>query len=288
MTISLGTWGHGGRSVTVHQTSVNVGPTTGPREFIEGSGRPATRTVDVKDFTAIQIDHAVQAEVTRADPFRVSLTADDNILEHIQAVRDGSTLRIGLAPGSYRFREKPRAAITLPILERIGVAGASRATIRGFESDRPFRATASGASALEGSIKAGDADFEISGASHLKLGGSARAARLEASGASTLELADFAVSGEKLSIEANGASTARLRGSARAAVLKAEGASQLKLAELALDAADVELSGASNASILVKDLLNYDVSSASHLEYRGEPTVKKSSKTGASSVSHRR
>jgi hypothetical protein len=80
----------------------------------------------------------------------------------------------------------------------------------------------------------------------------------------------------------------RLRGAAKAAVLKASGASQLKLADLALDAADVEVSGASNASIRVKDLLNYDVSSASHLEYRGEPAIKKAGKTGASSVSHRR
>jgi serine/threonine-protein kinase len=244
--------------------------------------------VDIKDFTAIQVDHAMQADVNRADSFRVSLTADDNILERVQAVRDGATLRIGLAPGSYRFRERPRAAITLPILERIGLSGASRATIRGFESDRPFRASTSGASTLEGSINAGDADLDLDGASTVKLGGSARAARLHAEGASTLELADFTVSGDKLTIEAEGASTVRLRGTARAAVLKAEGASQLKLTDLALDAADIELGGASHASIRVKDLLYYDVSSASHLEYRGEPTIKKASKTGASSVFHLR
>ncbi len=221
ITISLRSWGNGGHSVTVDRTSITIGQTTGSTGFIEGSGRPATRTVDVRDFTSIQVDHSIQAEVTRADSFHVTLTADDNILERIQAVRDGSTLRISMAPGSYRFRERPRAAITLPILEQIGLTGASRATIRGFESDRPFRATTSGASTLEGSIKAGDADFEISGASTVKLGGSARAARLEASGASTLELADFVVTGEKLSIDANGASTARLRGSAKAAVLRA-------------------------------------------------------------------
>ncbi len=71
-------------------------------------------------------------------------------------------------------------------------------------------------------------------------------------------------------------------------MLKASGASHLKLADLALDAADVELSGASHAAIRVKDLLNYDVSSASHLEYLGEPTIKRAEKSGASSVSHRR
>jgi serine/threonine-protein kinase len=244
--------------------------------------------VDVRDFTSIQIAHAVQADVTRADTFQLRLTADDNIVERVEVVRDGSTLRIRLAPGSYRFREKPRASITLPILEQVELAGASRATVQGFESDRPFRALMSGASALEGSIKAGDTDFDVSGASTVKLRTSARTARLHASGASTLELADLAVSGEILTIAVDGASMVRLGGSATAAVLKAEGASHLDLTGLALDAADVELSGASGATIRVKDLLNYNVSSASHLKYQGEPTIKKAEKTGASSVSHRR
>jgi eukaryotic-like serine/threonine-protein kinase len=281
ISINLGSWGNGNHNIS-------VGPTAHDTALIEGSGRPATRTVDVKDFTAIQIAATIQAEVTRADAFRVSLTADDNVVERIEAVRDGSTLRIRLAPGRYRLREKLRAAITLPALEGIEVTGASRATVQGFESDRPFRGRASGASTLEGSIKAGDADFEGSGASTIKLGGSARAARLDASGASTVNLADFAVGTEKLMIEASGASTVRLRGTAKAAVLRATGASQLRLADLALDAADIVLEGASNAAIRVKDLLKYDVTSASHLEYLGEPTIKQAKKTGASSVSHRR
>ena len=69
---------------------------------------------------------------------------------------------------------------------------------------------------------------------------------------------------------------------------EASGASRLRLADLALDAADIELDGASNAVIRVKDLLKYHVNSASHLEYLGEPTITAASKTGASSVSHRR
>jgi serine/threonine-protein kinase len=280
ISINLWSWGDGSHHI-------NVGPTTPATTTIEGSGRPATKTVDVKDFTSIRIAQSIQAEVTRADSFRVSLTADDNILERIQAVRDGSTLRIGLAPGRYRLREKPRASITLPVLEQVELSGASRATVQGFESDRPFRALTSGASRLEGSIKAGDVDLDASGASTVKLGGSSRSARLSASGASKLELADWQVVGDTLAIDVNGASSARLRGMAKAAVLKATGASHLRLSDLALDGADVELSGASSAVIRVKDLLRYDVSSASHLEYLGEPTIKAAKKTGASSVSHR-
>jgi serine/threonine-protein kinase len=260
----------------------------GTGSIIVGSGKPATKTVDVKDFTGIQIERMLAADVTRADSFKVSLTADDNVLDRIEVVRQGSTLRISLAPGGYLLREKPHVSITLPALEGIDIAGAARATIQGFESDRPFRARISGASTLEGSIRTGDVDLAASGASTLRLRGSAHAARLVASGASKLELAELPVSGEKLMIAASGASSARLRGSARAAVLQAEGASRLDLTDLALEGAEVVLAGASRATIQVKGLLNYDLSSASRLEYLGEPTIGKAKRAGASSVAQRR
>src|SRR5262249_23496083 len=156
-----------------------------------GSGKPATKTVDVRDFNAVRIERLLAAQVTRADSFKVSLTADDNVLDRIEVVREGSTLRISLAPGGYLLREKPRASITLPVLEGIDRAGAAQATIQGFESDRSFRARLSGASKLDGSIRAGDADLEVSGASTVALRGSARSTRLLASGASQLKLADW-------------------------------------------------------------------------------------------------
>jgi serine/threonine-protein kinase len=260
------------------------------RPTIVGSGKPATKRFDLADFTGVEIANTFRATITRADRFEVSVTADDNVLEHVRVDKDGSRLRVRLEGGrTYRLRpDTLKVSVALPVLEALHITGASRAKIEGFQSDRPFHLDTSGASTLEGSIKAGDADFEAGGASTVKLRGAARAVRLHASGASTLELADFPVSSEKLTIEADGASTVRLRGSAKAAVLEASGASHLDLAELALDAADVELSGASNAAIRVKDLLNYDVSGASHLEYRGEPTIKQAEKSGVSSVSHRR
>jgi serine/threonine-protein kinase len=260
------------------------------RPTIVGSGRTETKRFELADFIGIEVGNTFQATVTRADRFAVSVTADDNVLEHVLVDKDGKSLRVRLEGGrNYRLgRDTLKLAVTLPVLEAIEVSGSSRARVVGFDSDRPFRLRAIGVSSVAGSIKAGDADFALEGASTVKLQGSARVAKLNASGASTLELADFVVTGDKMTAEADGASTLRLGGSARAAVLKASGASHLELADLALDAADVELSGASDAAVRVKDLLNYDISSASHLEYLGEPTIQRAEKSGASSVSHRR
>jgi Putative auto-transporter adhesin, head GIN domain len=259
------------------------------RLTIVGSGEPVTKRFEFADFTGVEITNTFQATVTRAARFEISVTADDNVLPHVLVAKNGQRLRVGLEGGrTYRLRPNTlKVTVALPVLEAMQVSGASRATITGFESDHPFQVRTSGASKLEGSIHSGDADFDVSGASIVNLSGSARNARVHVSGASTLETTDFTVSGERLTIQADGASTTRLRGTAKAAVLHASGASQLRLTDLTLDAADVELSGASNAAIRVKDLLNYNISSASRLEYLGEPTIKNAKKSGASSVSHR-
>jgi serine/threonine-protein kinase len=257
---------------------------------IVGSGKPATKRWDLAGFTSVAIRNAFRATVSRSDRFEVTVTADDNVLEHVQVAKDGARLQVQLEPGrTYRLRpDSLKVAITLPILEAIDLAGATRGTIQGFESDRSFRARVSGASTLEGSIHAGDLQGDASGASTLSLHGSARSAKLSGTGASKLELADWQVKGETLLIDLSGASTARLRGSARAAVLRAQGASRFALGELTLEAADVTLSGASHATVHVIGLLNYDISSASHLDYLGEPTMGQAKKTGASSISRRR
>ncbi|HEX3448466.1 MAG TPA: DUF2807 domain-containing protein [Isosphaeraceae bacterium] len=276
--------GDGHEIITINLGGGRFG--SGP--LIVGSGQRVTKVVDTKDFTAIRIERLIAADVTRAESFNVTLTADDNILERLEAVRDGSTLWIRLAEGNYRLPERPRVSITLPILEEIDVAGAASAAVKGFDSDRPFRARASGASILEGSIRAGDVNFEVSGASTVKLSGSAHGARLLASGASKLELTDWQMNGERLTIEVSGASSTRVGGKARAAVLKATGASRLNLPDLSLEAADVVLTGASQANVRVQSLLNYELSSASRLEYFGEPTIDKAEQERSSSVVHRR
>jgi hypothetical protein len=257
---------------------------------IVGSGKPATKRWDLADFTAVAIGNSFRATVTRADRFEVTVTVDDNVLEHVQVAKEGPRLQVQLERG-WTYRLSPdtlKVAITLPLLESIDLSGATRGTLEGFASDRALRARVSGASTLEGSIRSGDVDIGVSGASTISLRGSARGARLSASGASQLKLTDWPVEGEKVMIDLSGASTARLRGSARAAVLHAQGASRLVLGDLALEAADVVLSGASSATLRVKGLLNYEVTAASHLDYLGEPTIGQAKKTGASSVSRRR
>jgi hypothetical protein len=89
---------------------------------------------------------------------------------------------------------------------------------------------------------------------------------------------------DKITLGADGASTIELKGTARVGTLTANGASSLKLKEFVLGSANARLSGASKAAVNIKDKLDYNVSGASNLTYRGSPTIGGKVKTGASRV----
>lgn len=90
----------------------------------------------------------------------------------------------------------------------------------------------------------------------------------------------------ELDADASGASTVKLKGTAKKAILKATGASTLSLGSFALDHADVALTGASGATVEVKEALDYRLNGASSLKYKGNPKVGQHVATGASSATH--
>ena len=107
----------------------------GAKDRIVGSGVPAVKTWDIADFKRIEIKSTFRAEITKGSTFKVTTTADDNVLPHIRVVKEGPTLKISLASGSYELKSRPKAEITLPALVGLDVSGASKATLKGFQSE---------------------------------------------------------------------------------------------------------------------------------------------------------
>jgi hypothetical protein len=212
---------------------------------ITGSGRVVTLEEDITEFDEVDVSHAFEVDITRAEGFSVVVRVDDNLREYLRVVKRGRTLVIGLEPGRPLNvgRATLEAEVTMPDLTGIGLSGASHVTITGFESARPLEVDASGASELRGDIDAGDARFHVSGASRVTLRGSAEDLTIDGSGASRIDLSDFDVGD-----------------------------------------ADVELSGASRAMITASGRLDVQASGASHVTYSGSPAMGDIDTSGASSV----
>jgi hypothetical protein len=165
-----------------------------------GSGILTTRDYSIKDFTAVDIGSAFQFELVRADDNGVRITADNNIIDRIEVVKEGNTLKINLKPFVSLGTATMKASISMPELDALSVSGACRGTISGFSSNQSFDMSVSGASRVAGGITAGNAKLVLSGASIVDMAGAAANLTASASGASQLNLAGLTVNNAHISL----------------------------------------------------------------------------------------
>ncbi len=212
---------------------------------ITGSGNVVSQEMNISGFDKVDISNAFEVDIEQSDTFSVIVSVDDNLVEHLNVVKSGNTLKIGFKPGTaHSVRNATlEATVTMPELIGVDLSGASEATITGFESSKSLNTDLSGASSLRGDIEAGDAMFDVSGASKVTLSGFAGDVNIDASGASSIDLSDFAVGD-----------------------------------------ATVEASGASRVTVNASGTLNADASGASKIYYQGSPAMGNLDMSGSSSI----
>lgn len=172
--------------------------------IITGSGKVVAQEEEISGFDKVEVSHAFMVDISQSETFSVIVRVDDNLLQYLEVVKQGSTLKIGLTTDRIVRDATLEAEVTLPELAALDLSGACQATITGFQSANPFDADVSGASDLRGNIEAGDARFDVSGASQVTLRGSAGDVTVDASGASSVDLADFPLA--NANVKAGGAS----------------------------------------------------------------------------------
>jgi hypothetical protein len=170
-----------------------------------GSGNLETEQYGFANFTRVEISSAFEFQIRPSSSYSINVTADDNVIDHVQISQDGQTLkiRVGGVPSFRRVTLK--ALVTMPQLGGLTVSGASRGTVANFNSTEAVNIAVSGASRVTGDITAGDIGFDVSGASTIELEGSADNMVAAVSGASRFSLDDFTVNNANVNI--SGAST---------------------------------------------------------------------------------
>jgi hypothetical protein len=212
---------------------------------ITGSGNVITQEEAITGFDKLDISNGFQVDVSQGDSFSVVIRIDDNLVEHLQVTKQGSTLSIGLKPGrSYSIRDATlEADVTMLELTGLDVSGGSRVTLNSVSSAKALDADLSGGSHLTGDLEAGDTTINLSGGSHATLGGSAGDLTVDASGGSHAKLADLTVAD-----------------------------------------ADIDASGGSHATVSPSGRLDAVASGGSHVRYLGSPTLGTTDADGSSSI----
>lgn len=236
-----------------------------------GSGKVITEKKDFTNFTALDISSAFEVDITQSSTYSVEISADEDLFDYIEVTQTGSKLKIYLSP-RHIFTDFTlgnrvlRAKISMASLHELEISGASKGTVTGFQSASPLKLNVSGATTLKlTNITAGDTECEVSGAS--KLTGNLTAGR-----------ADFNVSG---------ASSMELSGVTNDMEIEVSGASRADLEKFQAGNVDVALSGASQATVYVNEVLDIEVSGASRLYFVGNPTLGETDISGASTIKHK-
>jgi hypothetical protein len=235
------------------------------RDLSEKNGPVTTQTYDYTGFTGVDVGSALQLEVTAGDTYSVTITAGNNLFDHIRVTKSGDILKIYTEGWSFSWwwgNYTPKVTITMPVLETLYISGAADGTVTGFKSSKDLSVKASGASKLNLDMETGFFVAEVSGASNVN-------GRLVAKGSD---------------ITLSGASDINISGSAGDLKLSGSGASTASLRYFTAHNGDVAFSGASNGSVNVSGTLDVNLSGASDLNYYGNPTIGSQSVTGASDL----
>jgi len=182
-----------------------------------GSGNLITKTFDFSDFTGIKAENGIHVELTKSSTFSVEVIADDNVMEHIQVSKSGNTLRIR-SKANAAFRSATLTAkITMPDLYKLELSGGSHVSVTGFDSSQDLSVRLSRGSHLSkplipGDISAGNADFNLSGGSHVNLSGSADDLKVKCSGGSHIDLEGFSVNNAEINLSGGSHATVNVDG----------------------------------------------------------------------------
>jgi hypothetical protein len=237
-------------------------------DLAEKNGPITTQSYNFTDFTGIDVGYAFELIVTPSSSYSVTITAGENVLDHINVHQDGSVLVFDIDNWIdiwWTSFYNPKVNITMPMLEKLELSGASKATVTGFSSEHDFDLHVSGASEIDLDMAVGDFFTEISGASHVDGHLTAISSDIGLSGASRIKLTG---SGGNIRLEGSGASDVDLKG-------------------YAVNNASIDFSGASHASMTVNGRLDVELSGASSLDYYGNPTIGSTDISGSSSMNHK-
>lgn len=202
---------------------------------VPGSGVEATEVRAVGPVTEVELSGAGELVVTPADRPGLTVTADDNLLEHLETVASGSRLTL-------RTRSDVRISPTTPIVYRLAVPRLDKLTVTGSGTARADRLAGEGL------------DVRVSGSGGVTLGG-------------------LDVRWVKLTLSGSGA--AELSGATGSLVAKVSGSGEVKAGGLKVGTAEVTVSGSGGASVWATDWLKARVSGSGDVRYKGSATVDK-------------
>jgi len=173
---------------------------------IEDSGNHIIKDLTLTPFDEIEISGPVKLILKQDSSFKLTVSADSNILEKIKTTASGETLKINLDPMDYCGSDSIIVHAGIGALTKIKAEGASRVFSESALHVGDVELNLSGATELNLNLYAGKLTTKSDGATRLHLSGQAGIHKLNSKGMLELNAFDFVVGQYDLNIEGTGKS----------------------------------------------------------------------------------
>ena len=209
----------------------------------KGSGNIVTRTIDAPDFDRGDAARAVKVVITGKATGKITIEADDNIMEYVVVEAKGGRLTATIDK-SVNNVSNADVTVTVPANGRIralDASSAARITSDVTLTADKFSIDASSAARIDAAVKSTSCTVAASSASNIAVTGSADKCSIDMSSAAKLSAAEFTVADcsvdtssaakatvnctDKLRAEASSGSSIRYTGDCQTSISKSSGGS---------------------------------------------------------------
>jgi len=134
---------------------------------ITGSGNLISKEEQFSDFIMVDVGSGFNVEISNSSYYSVIVTADDNVMEHIEVSKSGDILKVGVNWGTSLRSATLKIQITMPAINRIELSSGAQGKVKDFISSNPLLVELSGGSQLTGQGSAGELTVDASGGTQL-------------------------------------------------------------------------------------------------------------------------
>lgn len=237
-----------------------------------------TRNFNFPNFDAISLSGAMNVTLIQSNIHSIAITADRELIDKVTVSVAQGKLSLSLNTSRLTARQKRmlknsmiRANITMPILTGMEMWGAIQLSTVGDFHAQNLICQLNGSSQISNlSMTASTTHIEIGGASSARISGNLGEVAVKVSGVSQ---AIIDAAADTLMVDAGGASQIRLTGNTARIVISTSGASQINAGNLIASVGSVSASGASSATVHVKESLRVSAGGTSSVSYIGNPRL---------------
>ncbi|MEM6766003.1 MAG: head GIN domain-containing protein [Bacteroidota bacterium] len=173
-------------------------------QTVRGNGEVVRQNRNIDGFEAVSVGGAFNVYISQGSDYKVTVEADENLLDHISTEVRGGVLYIK-SRRNIRNAEKLNVYVRMGELSLISSSGASDVYAETELESENLELSSSGSSDIKlGVVKAESVRVKISGASDVRMSGSADEIQIQVSGSGDFKGYEFKTKRGKVSVSGAG------------------------------------------------------------------------------------